>query len=110
MNWKTLALAASAGTALLGAAPAFADPPGHARAHGWHAKQAHRAPSRPVVIYRPAPVYPLPAPVYYAPPVVHVPPPVIHVPPRVYYVEPRPVLYGQIPVSPHLGISFGLRL
>jgi len=103
MNAKTLVLAV-AGAALMVAAPAFADPPGHARAHGWRAKQPHHHRTPAVVIYRPGPVIYAPAPVYYAPP------PVIHVPARVYYAPPRPVLHGHIPVGPDLHVSFGLRL
>ncbi len=104
MNWKTLAIAAAAGTALLGATSAFADPPRHARAYGWHAKHHHQHRQRPVVIYAPAPVYYAPAPVYYPPP------PVYYAPPRPRAVMPGPVLYGHIPVSPDLRVSFGLRL
>ncbi|MCC7047593.1 MAG: hypothetical protein IT562_12850 [Alphaproteobacteria bacterium] len=97
MNWKLFAVAAVTGTSLLGAVPAFADPPRHARAYGWHAKHPHHRP-RPVVVYAPPPVYYAPAPVYYAPPRV------IYVPP------PRPVIYGHIPVTPDLRVSIGLRL
>jgi hypothetical protein len=98
MNWKTLAGAASAATTVLGASSAFANPPNWAPAYGWHAKRHHHHRPRPVVVYRPAPVYYVPAPVYYAPP------------PRPRLVVPAPVIYGHVPVSPHLGISFGLRL
>ncbi len=97
MNWKALAIAAAAGTALLGASSAFADPPRHAPAYGWRAKHHHPYRPRRVVVYAPAPVYYTPAPVVYAPP-------------PVYYAPPRPVLYGHIPVSPDLRVSFGLRL
>ena len=104
MNWKALALATTAASALLGAAPAFADPPRYAPAHGWRSQHHHYRP-RPVVVYAPPRVYYAPAPVYYAPPpVYYAPPPVVYVPP------PRPVIYGRIPVSPDLHVSFGLRL
>jgi len=96
MNWTKLAIAAAAGTTLLGAAPAFADPPRWAPAYGRHAKRVHVHRPRPVVVYAPAPVYYLPAPVYYAPP------------PRV--VVPAPVIYGHIPVSPNVSVNFGFRL
>ncbi len=98
MNWNKLAVAAAAGIAMLGASPAFANPPHRAPAYGWHAQRHHHhhRPG-PVVIYAPAPVYYLPAPVYYAPP-----------PPQV--VLPGPVIYGQVPVSPGLRVNFGLRL
>ncbi len=98
MNWKALALATATASALLGTAPAFADPPRYAPAYGWRAQHHHYYRSRPVVVYAPPPVYYAPPPVYYAPP------PVVYVPP------PRPVIYGRIPVSPDLHVSFGLRL
>jgi len=97
MNWKKLAIAAAAGTALLGASSAFANPPHWAPAYGWHAKHRHHYQPRPVVIYAPAPVYYAPPPVYYVAP-----------PPRV--VLPGPVIYGQVPVSPGVRVSFGMRL
>ena len=96
MNWKNLAVVAAAATGLLGASSAFANPPHWAPAYGWRAKHHHYRP-RPVVIYVPAPVYYPPAPVYYAPP-------------RPRIVVPGPVIYGQIPVSRDLRVSFGLRL
>jgi hypothetical protein len=83
MNWKRLVVVATAGTALLGASSAFANPPHWAPAYGWQAKHHHFRP-RPVVIYVPAPVY--------------------------YYPPPRPVVYGNVPVSPQLRIGFGIRL
>ena len=95
MNWNKLAIAATAGAALLGVSPAFANPPHWAPAHGWHARHHHHP--RPVVIYAPAPVYYAPPQVYYAPP----PPPVF---------VPGPVFYGRIPVAPGLRVSFGVRL
>ena len=91
MNLKKLTLTAAADAALLAAAPVFANPPHWAPAYGWH-----RHHPRPVLIYSPAPVYYQPAPVYYAPP-----PPV---------VVSAPVIYGRIPVSPGLRVSFGVRL
>jgi hypothetical protein len=84
MNLKRLALAAAAGTSLLAAAPAFADPPHWAPAHGWRATHHHHYRSQPVVVYAPAPVY--------------------------YYPPPRPVIYGYIPVNPDLRVRFGVRL
>ena len=90
MNWKKLAIAAGAGAALMGVSPAFANPPHWAPAYGWHAKHQHHFRPRPVVIYAPAPVYYLPPP-----------------PPAVL---PGPVIYGRIPVTPDLRVSFGMRL
>ena len=90
MNLKKLALAAAAGTTLLAAAPAFANPPHWAPAYGWHAKHHHHHRPPPVVIY-------VPAPMYYAPPQPQV-------------VLPGPVFYGQVPVSPGVRVSFGVRL
>jgi hypothetical protein len=84
VNWKKLVVVATAGTALLGASSAFANPPNWAPAYGWHAKRHHHYQSRPVVIYAPAPVY--------------------------YYPPQRPVIYGHVPVTPALRIGFGIRL
>ena len=92
MNIKKIALATAAGTALLTAAPVFADPPYWAPAHGWRAK--HHQPHyyrAPAYVYYPA------VPVYVAPP-----------PPVIYYPPPRPVIYGRIPVS-H-GVQIGFRV
>ena len=92
MNLKRLALTAAAGTSLLAAAPAFADPPHWAPAYGWRAHNHYPH-------YYRAPAY-----VYYpARPVVVAPPPA-------YYYTPAPVLYGQIPVSPGVRIGFRVRL
>jgi hypothetical protein len=105
MNLKTLAIAASAMTAVLAASAAYADPPRHARAYGWEARHEHHGHrSRPTVVYAPAPVYYAPAPLCYGPP------PVYYVPPPVSYAPPAPVLYGHVPVAPGLRVSFGLRL
>ena len=84
MNLKELALAAVAGTTLLAAAPAFANPPHWAPAHGWRAQ--HHQPRH---YYRgPAYVYVPAAPVYYAPPA-----------PYYYAPPPRPVIYGTLPIG-----------
>jgi hypothetical protein len=94
MNLKRLSLAAAAGVSLLAAAPAFADPPHWAPAHGWRAQHHY-----PHYYYR-APAY-----VYYpARPVVIAPPP------PAYYYAPAPVIYGRIPVNPDLQIGFRVRL
>jgi hypothetical protein len=100
MNARKIALALAAGGTLLAAAPAFADPGRWAPAHGWRAKHHHHHHH-----YRSA------AYVYYpARPVVVVPPPrVVYAPPPVYYGRPAPVLYGHVPVSPNVGVSFGVR-
>ena len=101
MKSRTLALALAAGTALLAAAPAFADPPRWAPAYGWRAAHRH-----PHYYYR-APAY------VYVParPVVVVPPPVAYAPaPPVVYAPPAPVLYGNVPVAPGVRVSFGFRL
>ena len=101
MKARKIVLALAAGTTLLAAAPAFADPPHWAPAHGWRAKHHH-----PHYYYR-APAY-----VYYpARPVVVVPPPVYYAPPPapVYY-RPAPVVYGRIPVGHHASIGFSLPL
>ena len=91
MNLKKITLASAAGLTLLTAAPAFANPPHWAPAHGWRAQHHH---------YYRAPAY-----VYY-----HQPRPVYVPPPVVYYPPPRPVIYGTIPVNPDLRIGFGFSL
>ena len=89
---RKIAIAAALGAGLALAAPAFADPPHWAPAHGWRAKH-----HRPHIQYR----YRAPAYVYYpARPVVVVPPP------RYYYVPPRPVIYGRIPLSRDVDVGF----
>ena len=93
MDLKKIALTAVAGIALLGTAPAFANPPYWAPAHGWRAQHHHyyhRAPA--YVVYQPQPYY--------------VPPPVVYSPP-VYY-QPRPVIYGTLPVG-DARVRFGVR-
>jgi hypothetical protein len=92
MNTKKIALALVAGTALLAAAPAFAD--------GWRGHPRHprhyyyRA---PVVVYYPARAVVVMPPAYtYAPP------------PRVVY--PAPVFYGNVPVAPGVQVQFRARL
>ena len=102
MNARKIALALAAGSTLLVAAPAFADPPHWAPAHGWRAKHHHSH------YYYRAPAY-----VYYpAQPVVVVPPPrvVYAPPPPVVYAPPAPVIYGHIPVRPGVSVGFGVRL
>jgi len=106
MDLKKLALAAAAGTTLLAAAPAFAEPRDWARGHDYgrdygrherHFRHDHyRAPVRHV--YYPPPrvvervvVVPV-APVYYAPP------------------PARPVLSAQVPIGRNANINFDLRL
>ncbi len=100
MRFRKLALAAAAGSTLLAAAPAFADPPHWAPAHGWrakaHAPHFYRAPAYVYYPARPVVIAPPPAYYYYAPPY--------------YYVPPRPAIYGRIPVSPEVAVSFGVRL
>jgi len=92
MNTKKIALALVAGTALLAAAPAFAD---GWRGHLYHPHHTYRA---PVYVYYPVrPVFVAPPPYYYAPPA-----------PRVVY--PAPVVYGSIPVGPGVQIGFRARL
>ncbi|MEW6689510.1 MAG: hypothetical protein AB1452_10525 [Pseudomonadota bacterium] len=97
---KRIAIAAALGTGLVLAAPAFADPPHWASAHGWRAKH-----------YRPHYVHRAPVVVYRAPAYAYVPPrPVVVVPPpRYYYYEPRPVIYGRVPLGRdvELGIRVG---
>ena len=91
MNTKKIALALVAGTALLAAAPAFAD---GWRGHPYHPHHFYRA---PVYVYYPArPVVVVPPPYYYAPP------------PRVVY--PAPVFYGNVPVAPGIQVQFRARL
>lgn len=104
MDLKKLALAAAAGATLFVAAPAFAQPPHWAPAHGWRAK--HHQPRHHHYYYRaPAHVYYQPRPVYVPPPVAYYPPP-----PVVYYPPPRPVIYGQIPLDRGTRIGFALGL
>ena len=64
MRFKNIALAVATGTTLLAAAPAFADPPHWAPAHGWHAKHRHRYYQLPprFVVVPPAPYYSYPPP------------------------------------------------
>ena len=75
MLWKKIAVLTAAGAAFATAAPAFADPPYWAPAHGWRAKH-HRefvvVHHRPYYVARPAFV---PTPVVVAPPVYYAPPP-----------------------------------
>ena len=93
MNARKIALAAAAGTALMAAVPAFANPPHWAPAYGWRAKHAYPH-------YYRAPAY-----VYYpARPVVIAPPP------PYYYAPPAPVFYGRIPVTPGVQVGFRVRL
>ena len=100
MKTRTLALALAAGTTLLAAAPAFADPGHWAPAYGWRAKH-----------HQPRYYYPAPAYVYVpARPVVVAPPPVVYAPPPVVYAPPAPVIYGHIPVRPGVSVNFGVRL
>jgi hypothetical protein len=109
MDLKKLALAAAAGTTLLAAAPAFAEPQDWARErdHRWNERQFHhdrydrrdhyRAPVHhgynppPRVVERVV-VVQQPAPVYYAPP------------------AERPVLSAQVPIGRNANINFDLRL
>ena len=95
MLTKKLALAAATGTVLLAAAPAFANPPHWAPAHGWRAQHGTHHQYRPqrVIVVRPAPVYYVPAPVYTYPPA------------PVYYAPARPVVVYR---QPGLSVSFGL--
>ena len=101
MKARKIVLALAAGTTLLAAAPAFADPPHRAPAHGWRAQH-----------YRPHYYYRAPTYVYYpVRPVVVAPPPVYYAPPPapVYY-RPVPAVYGRIPVGHHASIGFSLPL
>ena len=90
MNWKQLALTAAAGTALLAAAPAFADPHWGSE-HGWRARPHHPH-------YYRAPAY------YYVPAR-----PMVVAPPAYFYAPPPPVFYGQFPIGPDVRVSFGVR-
>ncbi|OFZ92976.1 MAG: hypothetical protein A2Z64_09715 [Betaproteobacteria bacterium RIFCSPLOWO2_02_67_12] len=69
MLWKRIAILTAAGAALGATAPAFADPPHWAPAHGYRAK--HYAPRvatvypRPYVVVAPRPVVAYRAPAYY---------------------------------------------
>ena len=96
MKTKKIVLAAIAGTALLAASGAQARDD-HWRGYGHHGYYRH-VPQR--VFVRPTPYYyyAQPAPVYYAPPVPY------------YYAPRQPVIYGQIPLGHHSGISFRLPL
>jgi hypothetical protein len=86
MNLKRLALAAAAGSTLFAAAPAFANPPHWAPAHGWRDHHRHYYYYRPqrVVVVPPAPYY--------------------------YYPPAAPVIYGQIPIRPGVQVGFRVRL
>lgn len=69
MLWKNIAILTAAGAALGAAAPAFADPPHWAPAHGYrYQHQAHASfyPRR-VFVARPAPAAIYRAPAYYGP-------------------------------------------
>ena len=82
---KKLAVLAAAGAALALSAPAFADPPHWAPAHGWRAKhQNYHHGHRYVVIKH--------RPYYYAPP----PRVVVIRQPAPYYYDYGPVIYGQV--------------
>lgn len=75
MLWKKIAVLTAAGAALATAAPAFADPPYWAPAHGWRAKH-----HREVVVVQHRPYYVarrvyVQAPVVVAPPVYYAPAP-----------------------------------
>jgi hypothetical protein len=100
MKATTLALALAAGTTLLAASPAFADPGRGAPAYGWRANHHHPRHFRaPAYVYVPAR------------PVVVVPPPVVYAPPLpMIYAPPAPVIYGRVPVAPGVRVSFGVRL
>jgi hypothetical protein len=102
MNLKKLALAAAAGTTLLAATSAFAEPRDWARErdHKWHERQHHhdhyRAPARHAY-YPPRHVVERvvvmqPAPVYYAPP------------------PARPVISTQIPIGRNSSINVDVQL
>src|SRR5262249_5756024 len=79
---RLLGLAGAAATALAVASPALAH-------DGFHRHWDHRVVVRPVVVYRPAPVYYYSAPVqvYYPPAPVYVP---AYYPPAPAYYEPNP--------------------
>jgi hypothetical protein len=88
-----LTLAAAAAATLLGAAPAFADPPwarGGWHGHRHHDRGYHRHYGRH---YRPPVVVVPPPPVYYAPP------PVIYAPPPVVYGYPYRAPYGELSIG-----------
>ena len=95
MLTKKLALATAAAGALIAAAPAFANPPHWAPAHGWRAEHRHchhDVRRQPVVVVQPAPYY-------------YVPPrPVVVYQPPVYVAPPRPVIVYR---QPGLSVSFG---
>jgi hypothetical protein len=78
MLMKKFVIASAATGLLVSAAPAFADPPRWAPAHGyWHKKQKHyHRYHRPVVLAQPY---------YYAPEYVTRPPVVVYRPPVVVY-------------------------
>jgi hypothetical protein len=115
MDLKKLALAAAAGTTLLAAAPAFAEPRDwargrdHGRDYGRHERNFrhdnYRAPARHHH-YR-APV----RHVYYPPPRVVERVVVVPAAP-VYYDNPpsRPVLSAQVPIGRNANINFDFRL
>ena len=101
MDLKKLALAAAAGTTLLAAAPAFADPQDWARErdHRWHERHHHRdhyrGPARhayhpPHRVVERVVVVQQAAPVYYNPPA-------------------RPVLSAQVPIGRNANINFDLQ-
>ena len=102
MDLKKLALAAAAGTTLLAAAPAFAEPQDWARGrdHRWHERQFHRGHYRAPVRH-----------VYYPPPRVVERVVVVQAAP-VYYAPPpaRPVISTQIPIGRNANISLDVRL
>jgi hypothetical protein len=96
MNLKKIALAAAAGSALLAAAPAFADPHwGRGHDRGWHGRPYYPH-------YYRAPAY------YYVPPrpVIVAPPAYVYAPP-IY--APAPGIYGQVPLGPDVRVNFGVR-
>jgi hypothetical protein len=103
MNARKIALALAAGTTMLIAAPAFAQPPHWAPAHGWRAKQHHHHHYQHQH-YAQGYGYRAPAYAYYRPRPVYVPPPVV------YYPPPRPVIYGHIPLDHGTRIGFALGL
>jgi hypothetical protein len=88
------AVALSFASTLLASAPALADPPPWAPAHGYRDKHHGRDDETPrVIVTQPPPavvVAPAPAPVYAAPPpaVVYQPTPVVAPPPSIDIVVP----------------------
>jgi hypothetical protein len=82
-NFRLLSLAGLAAFAVAAASPALAHDGYYGRAHFGHPD--HRVVVvRPVVVYRPGPVYYAPAPVYYAP-AYYAPAPVYYPPAPEYY-------------------------